>query len=602
MHSCARILEVCGRRRAHYPVPRARHSQPRAAAPLAAPAPRPRRAPRRGLTPRAAAGSQPQNGDVPGDAAAGRPRIPGPAALADLASRLAPLLGRGGASKPAAAPAGADVAAAPELEGALRRELGAWAASVASADAAPDAPATPHAAEPRPAAAGGDQGRWAASTAALVASLAALPSRDAPRLCAAWSDVLAGSEISPSHGGAVPLTAAGRDAALAGVLAAVLRRLPLAAGAAHVAAVAWQLPPARAAHVARTLMVLFEAEHAASRRAGHPAWAAARSGTSGFSGVPDARTGAAAWMSMLSELSLPRPALAAAPPALRMLCAAAAALGGDALPTYMSVAAAAAAEEAAIATTPASIIPGAPGAPEAAALQLLYSCMAGARDATGLQLLLRRLARQLPPVHAAAMRAALGHRLTPETAEVLSAAAAGRAGAAAAGATTPDCPAEEALPAEAVWRSGAGADSDAQQPDGGGGPAAAAALALRLLSGPAADMRTLRLMLPALGRAYARGGAAEGAAFARAAAAGLPRLPADRAATGLVLLQPALAAAGALTDAALAVAAVHGAAGAAAAVEAEWFAAEAAEAAGWAAAVSREAVHDVLWALEAAGP
>jgi hypothetical protein len=567
----------------------------------AAPAPHARRAPRRG--PRAAAAAEP--GRAPDD---GRARIPGPAALADLAARLALLLGRATPGAPAAAPAAAG-SGQQALEGALKAELGAWAASVASGHAADNAPGTPPAAAaprraPSPPAAS-NEGQWAAATATLVTSLAALPSRDSRALATAWADVLAGGELSPSHDGAVELTGPSRDAALAGVLAAVLRRLPLAAGAAHAAAVAWQLPPPRAARVARTLMVLFEAEHAASRRAGHPAWTSAPGAA-----APAQRLGAPAWLAMLGELSLPRPALAAAPPALRLLCAAASALDGDALPTFMAVAGAAAAAEAAETPTAAAIVaggavvgvPAAGAPPEEAALQLLYSCMAAARDAGGLQLLLRRLARQLPPLHARAMQAALGHRVTPETGEALAAAA---AGGAATSPATAGWPAEEDLPIRDEDTAAAAAFADALEAErrpSAGGAAESAALALRLLAGPAHELRTVRLMLPALGRAFARSGGPEAAAFAAATAAGLPALPADRAALGLVLLQPVLAAAGALPRAALAVAAAHGADGAARAVEREWFDAEAAEAAGWAAAVSREAVHDVLLALEDARP
>lgn len=101
------------------------------------------------------------------------------------------------------------------------------------------------------------------------------------------------------------------------------------------------------------------------------------------------------------------------------------------------------------------------------------------------------------------------------------------------------------------------------------GASGAARLACLLLSGPPASLPAADVLVPALGRAFTGKGDAS-SWFARAASDKLPLLPLARAALGLTLLQPALAAAKALRQAELAVAAAHGREATAAALEAVW--------------------------------
>jgi hypothetical protein len=131
------------------------------------------------------------------------------------------------------------------------------------------------------------------------------------------------------------------------------------------------------------------------------------------------------------------------------------------------------------------------------------------------------------------------------------------------------------------------------------GASGAARLAGLLLSGPEAALPALDVLLPSLSRAFSVPDAGDAAAwFARGVANELPRLPLERAALGLTLLQPALAQAKALRGAALAVAEAHGRDAAAAALGALWLRRHGGANAAGAGPLPEAAAGDVLAALE----
>jgi hypothetical protein len=136
-------------------------------------------------------------------------------------------------------------------------------------------------------------------------------------------------------------------------------------------------------------------------------------------------------------------------------------------------------------------------------------------------------------------------------------------------------------------------------PAQGLGASGAARLAGLLLSGPEDSLTALDVLLPALGRAFTGPGAGDAAAwFARGVANELPRLPLERAALGLTLLQPALAGAKALRGAALAVAEAHGRDATAGALAQLWLRRHGGANAAGAPALPEAAAGDVLAALE----
>ena len=356
------------------------------------------------------------------------------------------------------------------------------------------------------------------------------------------------------------------DVQLASWLAGALLASDLRTGAAHVSALAGVLPPARLWGVMERAMLAVESAAAAG----------------------GAASAAAAWLARATEMSLTRAPLSTASPALRALCIAASAADGDAAVALIH---AGADEMAATAEA---------GGGEAG-LELIYSCMAAARDTAGLQLLLLRCAREAPRprAHAEAMLAALGHRMTAETRRALEGLISGSdiVTTVAAAATNAATAAEEAA------------------------AASAARLAVQMLGGPDEGLRDAALLVPALARAHKAT-----AAFAAAVADELPSLPLPRAALGLAMLEPALSAAGMLHAAAAAAARVHGREPLLAALHDVWAAngdgdgddAGQIRGTGLAAAggvgrrgvgplsssvslslgdVSREAVHDAVWSL-----
>ncbi|KAI8469645.1 MAG: hypothetical protein J3K34DRAFT_423110 [Monoraphidium minutum] len=111
-------------------------------------------------------------------------------------------------------------------------------------------------------------------------------------------------------------------------------------------------------------------------------------------------------------------------------------------------------------------------------------------------------------------------------------------------------------------------------PAQGLGATAAARLGALLLSGPGETLKAADTLLPSLGRAFSPEASSPDATawFARAAANELAALPLDRAALGLVLLRPALAAGGGLEAAARGISDAYGADAAAGALESVYFA------------------------------
>ncbi|KIY94221.1 hypothetical protein MNEG_13741 [Monoraphidium neglectum] len=322
------------------------------------------------------------------------------------------------------------------------------------------------------------RGTFCPSARGLAGALSEIPVADSRRLAGAWGALVA-------HGGWAEVatevraqgqsddasvdSGCGRGVPIEEVLSAVLLRLPLAAGAAHLAALAGQVSPSALARLASAAYASLEAAPVAA--------AAPKS------------SGAAAWLMAAGGLELSHPVLAAEPRALRVLCVAATALQDDDLPAFLPAAAAAAdAERRRRDAGP--------------ALQLLYACAAEGRGGDGFQGLLRRMAEALPAQHARAMLAALGPQMTPATRAAVEGAA----------------DAEGRLRGEAVWQmgqgGGGGGKTNPEAPEPASAPAAPAPAAALV---GAADA-------PAAPRAVAAAPASAAEAAAFPAVANLARL------------------------------------------------------------------------------
>lgn len=240
------------------------------------------------------------------------------------------------------------------------------------------------------------RGTFCPSERGLAAALALIPGSDRHQLNAAWGALLAhrawadvGAELRASASSAAGASGTAEGVDIDEVLSSVLQRLPLPAGAAHVAAVAGQVSANRLAQMATRAMGALER-----------------------TAYGESSVGAVAWLYALRQLHAGVPALADAPRALRTFCVAASALDAGLMPAFMRAAAHAAGIERRRRDGVAN-------------LRVMYECMAYNRNGDDLQILMRDLAAKLPAEHAEAMQSVLANRMTPPTRDAIVAAATG---------------------------------------------------------------------------------------------------------------------------------------------------------------------------------